>query len=134
MNHPKIENHNFKVNSGDINTSLLIPNGSIGKLAVILPGAGYSCKQPLLYYSIQVLLQKKFNVLTINQVYADNPDWIKLTTMESALNVVEKDAKILFPSIAERFSCGIHTILGRSLGTYAIACGLESQTLTCSQT
>ena len=129
----QFENHIFKVLSGDLKTTLHTPDNSTGKLAVVLPGAGYTCKQPLLHYATQVLLQKNFPVLSIDQVYADNPTWVNLDTMEAALKVVEEDCKVLFPSIKEKFKQEIHTVLGRSLGTYMIACALESQALTAKQ-
>jgi hypothetical protein len=69
----------------------------------VLPGAGYSCKQPLLYFAIQVLLKKKFDVLAIEKVYGEDPKWTSLTIMESALKVVEDDSVQLFADISKKF-------------------------------
>lgn len=133
MTQPTTEKLVFNAKSGTVETSLLTPINSNGKLAVVLPGAGYSCKQPLLYFAIQVLLKKHFEVLTINNVYADDPKWSNLPTVESALRVVEEDSIKLFSEISQKFSCGIHTLLGRSLGTYAIACLLEQHLISPKQ-
>lgn len=123
----KIEKHIFKAQSGDIKASLFIPEDSIEKLALIIPGAGYSCEAPLLYYSIDVLLQKKFKVLTIDQVYVNNPEWAKLASsdVERSLKLVEDDAESLFSSIENKLSMKIHTVVARSLGSYLLAYALE---------
>jgi hypothetical protein len=127
----KTESIAFKAPSGDIKASLMSNGKPSAGFAVVLPGAGYSCKQPLLYYAIQVLLKKDFDVLAIEKVYGEDPNWTKLPTMESALKVVENDGLVLFDEIQKRF--GIHTVLGRSLGTYAMACALEKKVLTPAQ-
>ena len=127
----KIESLVFNVPSGDIKATLMSNSGSSGRLAVVLPGAGYSCKQPLLYFAIQVLLQKNFEVLAIDKVYGEDPNWTKLSTLELALKVVEEDSHVLFAEIHKKFE--IDAVLGRSLGTYAIACGLERKVLNPKQ-
>lgn len=129
----KIDPHIFRLPSGELKTSLLSQESSTPSLAVVLPGAGYSCKQPLLYFAIELLLSRGFQVLTIDQTYSENTDWLGLKTMESALKVVQEDAFTLFPSIEERFGTKIHTLLGRSLGTYAMASGLNQQLISPTQ-
>jgi len=130
MAFPTIDTYVFEARSGEIHTSLIVPEYASEKLAVVLPGAGYSCKQPLLYYAIQILLQRQFKVLRIEKVYGEDPRWAALKTMEEALKVVEDDAIALFDAIERKFSSGIHTVVGRSLGTYAMACALEKQALS----
>ena len=125
MTNPKIEQHTLALPSGHFPSSLIKTEKSKGKLAVVLPGAGYSCKMPLLYFSVQVLLNKGFDVITIDKMYADDPKWRELTTMESALKVVEDDSHELFDQIPKKLGSEIHTVLGRSLGTYTMACALK---------
>ena len=131
MSDLKTESILFKAPSGEIKTTLISKFNASGPLAIVVPGAGYSCKQPLLYYAIQVLLKKRFDVLAIEKVYGEDPTWAKLPTMEGALKVVEDDAVVLFEEIRRKFE--IHTVLGRSLGTYAMACALERKALTAQQ-
>jgi hypothetical protein len=123
----KIESIVFKVPSGDINCSLITPDQPLRHLAVVLPGAGYSIRQPLLYFASQVLLQKGFIVLGIEKVYGDDPKWRNLPTEQEARTVVEDDAIDLFKQIAERFPNLLHTVVARSLGTFALACALEKR-------
>lgn len=126
----KVEPIVFTGMSGDIPTSLLTPLEANGKLAIVLPGAGYSCRQPLLYFAIQVLLGKRLTVLAVDKVYAEDPNWARLSTMEEALAVVKDDSIQLFDQIARRFPEKIDILLGRSLGTYAIACAIEKQVVS----
>ncbi len=120
----KTRQFSFKVKSGEISASLITPPTTNARMAVVLPGAAYSCKQPLLYYSTQMLLKNQFKVLTINKLYAEDPQWLALTKTGDALRAVEEDSIHLFQQITETF-LEIDTVLARSLGTYALACALE---------
>ncbi len=122
----KFENHSFNGKSGPIPAVLMTPPESMPRMALVLPGAGYSYRQPLLYFAIQVLLKKKFRVLAIDKIYAEDPSWSRLTSEVEARKVVEDDARLLFPAIAAQFGNQLDTILARSLGTYALAIALES--------
>ena len=129
MDELKVEPIVFNGISGEIRTSLITPSGTNGKLAVVLPGAGYSCRQPLLYFAIQALLAKRLTVLQVDKVYGEDPKWANLSTMEEALAVVKDDSVRFFDQISKRFPERIDILLGRSLGTYAIACALEKQVI-----
>ena len=121
----KFEKLSFEGKSGPIPAVLMTPSDTALKTALVLPGAGYSFRQPLLYFAIQVLLQKKFRVLAIDKIYADDPKWSCLTTETEARKVVEEDAIVLFPAIAAWLGGQPDTILGRSLGTFSLAIALE---------
>ena len=88
----KFESLVFKVPYGEINCSLITPEQSSRHLAVVLPGAGYSVRQPLLYFASQVLLEKGFVVLGIEKVYGDDPKWRSLPTEQEARKVVQDDS------------------------------------------
>lgn len=121
----KIDPILFDVPSGKIKASLLGTESLSSRLAVVLPGAGYSCKQPLLYFLIQALLSLGDQVLTIDSLYTDDKTWLSLPTKDEAYRYVEKDAESLFQQIQSRFKKGIHTLVARSLGSYSVACALE---------
>jgi hypothetical protein len=121
----KVEPIVFNVPSGEIRGSVLGERSSSGKFAVVLPGAGYSCTQPQLYFLVQILLRSGHQVLTIDSLYSEDKTWLSLPTEEEALRYVENDADPLFQQIQSQFPGGIHTLVGRSLGTYSIACALE---------
>jgi hypothetical protein len=120
----KFDSMSFQVPSGEIKASLLGEDSPSSRLAVVVPGSGYSCKQPLLYYLIQVLLMSGSRVLTIDSLYADDKNWRLLPTEEEAYRYVKDDAESLFQQIQSRFR-SIHTLVARSLGTYSVACALE---------
>lgn len=116
----KAESIVFNVPSGYINCSLIMPNQFSRHLAVVLPCAGYSIRQPLLYFASQVLLQKGFIVLGIEKVYGDDPNWRNLPTEQEARTVVEDDAINLFKQIAVSFPHGPHG--GRTIPWYICTC------------
>lgn len=121
----KIEPISFHLPSGEIKASLLGENTSFNRLTVVLPGAGYSCQQPLLYYLVKALLASGHQVLTIESLYVNDMKWLALPTEKERYLYVQKDAESLFQQIQSRFKDGVQTIIARSLGTYAIACALE---------
>lgn len=127
MGDVKIEPQTFSGVSGDIKAYLHTQANSSSSLAVVLPGAGYSFREPLLRYSIQVLLKKGFRVVALDKVYGDDPAWRSLTVEQEARKIVEDDTLKVFEEIQSRFSEPIDLLLGRSLGTYAIACLLERE-------
>ena len=124
MTHKVFEN-SFLVPSGEIKYSLVEPHNASDKLAMVLPGFGYSVHEPLLYYARQILLEKKFSVLALEKVYGQDLNWLRLKTETAARRAYANDMVTLFQSIAERFPGQLHTILARSLGTYGVACALE---------
>lgn len=123
----KIEPQSFLGVSGEIEAHLFTQMNSLGKLAVVLPGAGYSFREPLLKYSIQILLKKQFRVLALDKVYGEDPKWRSLKSEDEARKVVEDDTIQVFKQIQNKFVEPIELLLGRSLGTYAIACLLEKE-------
>lgn len=127
MNEVKIEPQTFSGVSGDIKVFLHQNEHSTESLAVILPGAGYSFREPLLRYSIQILLKKGYKVLALDKVYGDDPAWRSLTVEKDARKIVEDDTVRVFEQINSRFSEPVDLLLGRSLGTFAIACILERE-------
>lgn len=129
----KIDPILFHVPSGKIKASLIGEESISSRLTVVVPGAGYSCKQPLLYFLIQALLLSGDQVLTIDSLYTDDKTWLSLPTQDEAYRYVENDAESLFQQIQSRFKKGIHTLVARSLGTYSVACALEKGVIHPSQ-
>lgn len=127
MSGVKIEPQSFSGVSGEIKAWLHSNANSSSDLAVVLPGAGYSFREPLLRYSIQILLRRGFRVLALDKVYGDDPAWRSLTVEHEARKIVEDDTVKVFEQIQSRFSKPVDLLLGRSLGTFAIACLLERE-------
>lgn len=127
MSDVKVEQQVFNGASGNIKAYLHGNANSTSSLAVVLPGAGYSFREPLLRYSIQILLKNGFKVLALDKVYGDDPAWRSLTVEQDARKIVEDDTVKVFEQIGSRFSEPVDLLLGRSLGTFAIACLLERE-------
>lgn len=127
MSKVKIEPQIFSGASGEIKAFLHQNEHSTGSLAVLLPGAGDSFREPLLRYSLQILLKRGFKVLALDKVYGDDPEWRNLTVEQDARKIVEDDTVKVFEQISRQFSDPIDLLIGRSLGTFAIACLLDRQ-------
>lgn len=125
QNQVKIEPQIFNGVSGEIKAYLFTHSQASNQLAVILPGAGYSYREPLLYFGIKALLQKNYRVLALDKVYGDDPKWRSLSTEQEARGIVEQDTIQVFDQIKNRFPNELDLLFGRSLGTFAIACLLE---------
>lgn len=98
----KAEIINFEVPSGEMKCFFISADNSMDKLAIVLPGAGYSFRQPLLHLAVQVLLQKGFKVLARDKVYGDDPRWRNLSSETEARKVVEDDANTFFRQVSGR--------------------------------
>jgi hypothetical protein len=127
MSDVNIEPQTFAGVSGEIKALLHKKAESSASLAVVLPGAGYSFREPLLRYSIQILLKQGFQVLALDKVYGDDPAWRSLTVEQDARKIVEDDSLRVFEQIKNRFLEPVDLLLGRSLGAFAIACLLETE-------
>lgn len=121
-NQVKVEATKFNGASGAINAQLFTQDQESKKLALVFPGAGYSYREPLLRFGIQVLLKKGYQVLALDKIYGDDPNWRGLKSEQEARKVVEDDTVKIFEQIKTRFSKEPDLLFGRSLGTYAIAC------------
>ena len=128
MANTKLEPVLFKVPSGEMKCFLFSSRPETEKLAVVLPGAGYSYREPLLRFAIQALLQNGFSVLASHKIYGEDPAWNSLSSEAEARSVVAEDAIEFFRQVSQRFPRKLHTVVARSLGTYALACALEAET------
>ncbi len=121
----KVEATSFDGVSGAINAQLFTQDQESKKLALVFPGAGYSYREPLLRFGIQVLLKKGYQVLALDKIYGDDLNWRSLKSEQEARKVVEDDTVKIFEQIKTRFSKEPDLLFGRSLGTFAIACLLN---------
>lgn len=121
-NQIKVEAANFDGVSGTIAAQLFTQDQKSKKLALVFPGAGYSYREPLLRFGIQVLLKKGYQVLALDKIYGDDPNWRSLKSEQEARKVVEDDTVEIIAQIKTRFPNEPDVLFGRSLGTYAIAC------------
>lgn len=127
MENMRVDKLEFTAPSGVINASLMTTRSSTDEVAVVIAGAGYPCSAPLLYYSIDALLLKGYQVLAIDKIYAEDSAWRNFKTRESAFKYVEDDTLELFNQISNQFENRIKVLLGRSIGTFQMACALEQR-------
>ena len=108
-----MEKLKFDAPSGDIDGYLFRKDKGHEKLAVILPGAGYSFRQPILHYALQVILAKGYQVLALDKLYANEPKWQNALSEEAAAEIVETDAVEVFRQIPGAVGLGPELILAR---------------------
>lgn len=106
-----------------INYSLVLNQDQTRKLAIFLPGIGYTAKSPLFHYTERLLAEQEYDILRINYDY-NNPLYNEYTMAEIE-EAVKQDAKqvidqVLKGSLYEKFF-----LVAKSLGTIALANELE---------
>lgn len=93
------------------------------KLAVILPGLGYHCDKPLLYYTKKYLKNKEYKIKEIS--YHNLPEWDK-DSLPQIGKIVIKQAIKAFEKINQKDYEQI-IFVSKSIGSLA-ACYLAKQT------
>lgn len=95
---------------------------SVG-LAIVLPGAGYTASAPLLHYSTDIYLQKGYDVLNVNYRYTD--EFYDEFTMEMLSSAIRFDVAKVIDQVTTESSYESFCLIGKSLGTIAMASELE---------
>jgi len=104
----------------------LVPNTLIWQerqaegLAVVLPGIGYTCQMPLLYYASQSLLALGADVLWVEYNYIRRSDYLGLSSTEQNQWFLADVAAACQIALARRDYREI-TLIGKSMGTRAMA-------------
>jgi dienelactone hydrolase len=97
----------------------LRPQGAINRLAVLLPGFGYTLDMPLFYYAQNLLLERGWDVLRVEYAYNTHPEF-------QTLPEPERNRWLLADATAAwRAGLGQQTydrvvLIGKSLGTLAM--------------
>ena len=90
------------------------------QLAIVLPGIGYTCQMPLLYYPSRAAIALGMDVLWVEYNYINRPDYRALSAAEQKqwlFTDVEAASGI---ALAQRHYDAI-TLIGKSSGTLAIS-------------
>jgi predicted alpha/beta-hydrolase family hydrolase len=88
-------------------------------LAVVLPGWGYTCDMPLLYYTTRLFLEHGTDVLQLRADYA-TPDF-QAASREQRAGMLYSDAQALFASGRSQRDYMRVIVVGKSLGTITMA-------------
>ena len=89
------------------------------QVAILLPGLGYTCDMPLLYYASELLLGLGADVLLVEYAYGRRPDFHAASDAEKRHWLFADTAAACRAALAKRPYRKI-TIVGKSLGTRAM--------------
>jgi hypothetical protein len=87
-------------------------------LGILLPGVGYTCEMPLLYYSRHLLESRGCDVLAVEYDYRQLPEGTSLDGMLDRLT--EDSTAVIAAGLAQR-DYRSTLLIGKSLGTIAMA-------------
>ena len=93
------------------------------RLAVVLPGAGYTAQAPLLHYATDIYLHKGYDVLKINDRY--NDEFYDKFTMKELSDAIRFDVANVIDQVTAGSPYEEFCLVGKSLGTIAMAALLE---------
>jgi dienelactone hydrolase len=93
--------------------------------AIILPGMGYTAQMPLLYYVADLLLAQNADVLQVNYNYIDAFRGLDRTEQHQWLAA---DSDAAYRALIAQHPYTHLTVVGKSLGTLAMAHLLATQT------
>ncbi|MFX1368398.1 MAG: hypothetical protein ACFFAY_07360 [Promethearchaeota archaeon] len=94
------------------------------RLAIVFPGRGYTSQAPLLYYTINTLLEKGLNVLSVDYSYSENREYQELGQDEK-LKWLYDDVNAAYQTALNELDVSLEVFVGKSLGTLAIGHLLE---------
>jgi dienelactone hydrolase len=97
----------------------LRPRGAIDRLAVLLPGYGYTLDMPLFYYAENLLLERGLDVLRVEVNYGQNAGFRILPDAEQASWLLADAAAAYQTGLAQGAYRGV-ALIGKSLGTLAM--------------
>ncbi|WP_437813545.1 hypothetical protein [Sorangium sp. So ce1078] len=98
---------------------LVRQGGPAAWLAIVFPGLGYTCDMPLLYYATCVLTAAGADVLQVHHDYRSGV--FSTLSPEDQLECVAADALASYRDVSAPGTCSRVTLVGKSLGTIALA-------------
>lgn len=90
------------------------------RIAIVLPGVGYACQMPLLYYATQVALALSMDVLWVEYNYIRIPAYRALSDAGQKQWLFD-DVTAACRAALDRRSYGDVALIGKSLGTVAMS-------------
>jgi len=107
-------------NGLSISNSLIRQDGQNSRLAVFFPGLTYRNIMPVLYYPRQLLLERGYDVLSINYAYDEIPEFMGLSEVDK-IAWIGADARAAMAAVFALRGYEHFTLVGKSLGTAAMA-------------
>ena len=103
-----------------VSNTFLRQDEAARQVAIVLPGVGYTCHMPLLYYPSQVLLASGMDVLWVEYNYIRRPDYRALSDAEQKRWLFTDVTVACQAALAQRSYQQV-TLVGKSLGTVAMS-------------
>jgi len=103
-----------------IRNTLLRRDHPAARLAIVFPGLGYTCDMPLLYHATAILTGVGADVLQVHHDYQSGTVFSELSPADQ-LECVAADALASYRALPARGACSRLTLIGKSLGTIALA-------------
>lgn len=100
--------------------TFLRQDGDTRHVAILLPGIGYTCDLPLLYYPMRLLLDRGADVLRVEYSYGRRDDYASLSQEERGRWLFADVAAACEAALGQRVYDRV-TLVGKSLGTIAMA-------------
>lgn len=94
--------------------------------AILLPGRGYTCQKPLLYYPTKAMLAQGADVLCVE--YNQRPQFSS-EQQKTVIDCLQADTNAAYTALLQEHTYDSLTIIGKSLGTIAMATLLTQQQL-----
>jgi predicted alpha/beta-hydrolase family hydrolase len=103
-----------------VSNTFLRQDETAREIAIVLPGVGYTCHMPLLYYPSQVMLALGMDVLWVEYNYIRRRDYRALSDAEQKQWLFADVAAACQAALAQRSYQQV-TLVGKSLGTTAMS-------------
>jgi predicted alpha/beta-hydrolase family hydrolase len=100
--------------------------GETAHLAVVLPGLGYSCDMPLLYFTVSHLLDLGADVLQVDYAYGQRPEY-RTVSQEERARWLLADATAAYRAGLDQRPYTRLALIGKSLGTRAMPALLAAE-------
>ena len=96
------------------------PEGSVGRLAILLPGFAYTCDMPLFYYAESLCVAAGIDVLRVEYAYNTVPGFLNLPDDETD-RWLAADVTAAYRAAIEQGAYRELVLIGKSIGTVAMA-------------
>ncbi|MBO8178474.1 MAG: alpha/beta hydrolase [Bacillus sp. (in: Bacteria)] len=101
--------HVHRINR-EIPYTLIRRPAETNRLAVMLPGAGYTTQGPLLYYATGIMVQNGYDVLHVNYSYEKSPD----------LEEFQQDVRAVVNEVLREHTYEQFCFIAKSMGTVVL--------------
>lgn len=107
----------------DVPYTLLRNEENSKKLAIFLPGTGYTVKSPAFHFSEAIFVNKSFDILKVDYRY--NDAMYDDFSMEDLTEAIKHDVRTVLDKVLQENNYENFYLVGKSLGTIAMSSELQ---------